>query len=195
MQETPDHYLYDPRDPCPTVGGPSFLPGFQIAANAGPRDQRVSEARPDILVYTSEPLTRPLEVTGPLKMVLYAATSASDTDFVARLCDVYPDGRSFILVEGILRARYRESNTNPSLVEPGRVYKYEINLVATSNLFRAGHRVRVDITSSSFPRFDRNPNTGNPFGQDGPDDLRPAMQTIFHTEQYPSHIVLPVVPR
>jgi len=194
-QEPVDHYLYDPRHPCPTLGGPTFLPGLLIGANAGPRDQRPAEARPDVLVYTSEPLSQPLEVTGPLEVVLYAATSAPDTDFVARLCDVYPDGSSRILAEGILRARFREGTDQPRPVEPGRVYAYKINLVATSNLFQVGHCLRLDIASSSFPRFDRNPNTGNPLGQDGPADLQPALQTILHNSEYPSHIRLSVIPR
>jgi putative CocE/NonD family hydrolase len=195
QQEPYDIYLYDPRQPTPTVGGQTFLPGLLLGANAGPRDQRAVETRPDVLVYTSEPLERPLEVTGPLTVNLYAASSAPDTDFVARLCDVYPDGASRILAEGILRARFREGYDQPRSIEPGRVYEYHINLVATSNLFQPGHRIRLDITSSSFPRFDRNPNTGHPLGQDGPEDLQPALQTIYHNSQYPSHIMLPVIPR
>jgi putative CocE/NonD family hydrolase len=194
-QEPFDVYLYDPRDPAPTVGGPTFLPGLGLGANSGPRDQRAVEARPDLLAYTSAPLEQPVEVTGPLKVVLYAATSAPDTDFVARLCDVHPDGASRILAEGILRARFREGYEKPLPVVPGRAYAYEIDLVATSNLYLPGHRIRVDVTSSSFPRFDRNPNTGHPLGQDGPGDLQPAMQTILHDGDHPSHILLPVVPR
>lgn len=194
-QEPQDVYLYDPHDPTPTIGGPTFLPGFMIGANAGPSDQRPAESRADVLVYTSDPLERPVEVTGPLTVKLFAATSAPDTDFVARLCDVHPDGASRILAEGIIRARYRAGTDQARAIEPGRVYEYEINLVATSNVFKAGHRIRLDVTSSSFPRFDRNTNTGNPLGQDGHDDLRPALQTIFHDDAYPSHILLPVIPR
>jgi putative CocE/NonD family hydrolase len=193
--EPMDVYLYDPRDPNPTIGGPTFLPGLFIGANAGPRDQRPVEVRPDVLVYTSAPLERPVEVTGPLSVALYAATSAPDTDFVARLIDVLPDGAARLLAEGILRARFREGYARPIPIEPNRVYAYEINLVATSNLFQAGHRIRVDVTSSSFPRFDRNPNTGHPLGVDGPDDLRPALQTIFHDGERASRIVLPIVGR
>jgi putative CocE/NonD family hydrolase len=193
--EPVDVYLYDPRDPAPTVGGPTFLPGLFIGANAGPRDQRAVEARPDVLTYTSAPLERSIEVTGPLSVTLYAATSAPDTDFVARLIDVFPDGAARLLAEGIIRARFREGYSQPSPIEPNRVYAYAINLVATSNLFQAGHRIRVDVTSSSFPRFDRNPNTGHPLGVDGLDDLRPALQTIFHDGERASHIVLPVVQR
>jgi putative CocE/NonD family hydrolase len=172
-----------------------LLPRFGVRANSGPRDQRLSEARPDVLVYTSEPLAEPLAVTGPLTCALYAATSAPDTDWVVRLCDVHPDGASRILAEGILRARYRKGTTEAEFIEPGRVYAYEIDLVATSNVSLPGHRIRVDVTSSSFPRFDRNPNTGQPLGQDGPDDLRPAVQTVFHDGDRPSHISLPVIPR
>jgi putative CocE/NonD family hydrolase len=194
-EEPCDVYLYDPRDPCPTVGGPSLLPGAEISVNAGPRDQRSVEARPDVLVYTSAPLEQPLEVTGPLQVILYAATSAPDTDFVARLCDVCPDGTSRLLAEGILRARFREDCERERPITPGQVYEYHINLVATSNLFLPGHCIRVDVTSSSFPRFDANPNTGHAPGQDGLADVRWAVQTVFHTGQYPSYILLPVIPR
>lgn len=194
-EEPPDHYEYDPSDPCPTVGGPSLLPGLRIAANAGPRDQCSVERRPDVLVYSSEPLTQPMEVTGPLSLALYAASSAPDTDFVARLCDVTPDGQSIILQEGILRARFREGTQQPKLITPGQVYEYRINLVATSIVFAPGHRIRVDITSSSFPRFDPNTNTGNPLGVDGPEDLRSAKQAIYHDAKRPSYILLPVIPR
>ena len=193
--EPEDSYLYDPRNPTPTVGGPTFLPGLALGANAGPKDQRWVEARSDVLAYTSDPLEQALEVTGPLTVTLYAATSAPDTDFVARLCDVFPDGASRILAEGILRARFREGYDQPRLLDPGRAYAFKINLVATSNVFQPGHRLRVDITSSSFPRFDRNANTGNPLGQDGPQDLQPAMQRVFHDHQHPSHILLPIIPR
>jgi len=194
-QEAWDAYLYDPRSPAPTVGGPTFLPGLQIGANSGPRDQRPVETRADVLVYTSDPLDQPLEVTGPLTVTLYAATSAPDTDFVARLCDVHPEGASRILAEGILRARFREGYEHPRPIRPSQVYEYQINLVATSNLFQPGHRIRVDVTSSSFPRFDRNPNTGNPLGQDGPGDLQPALQRVFHDSEHPSHILLSIIPR
>lgn len=194
-EEAWDVYLYDPRDPTPTIGGPTFLPGLLLGANAGPKDQSLAEARRDVLVYTSPPLEEPVEVTGPLTVTLYAATSAPDTDFVVRLCDVYPDGASRILAEGILRTRFRDGYDRPRPIEPDQVYEYKINLVATSNLFQIGHRIRVDVTSSSFPRFDRNPNTAGTLGQDGPEDLQPALQTIFHDSERPSHILLPVIAR
>jgi putative CocE/NonD family hydrolase len=193
--EPQDVYLYDPRNPTPTIGGPTFLPGLALGANAGPRDQAPAEVRPDVLVYTSASVEQPVEVTGPLIVFLYAASSAPDTDFVVRLCDVYPDSASRILAEGILRARFREGYDQPRPIVPGEVYEYLINLVATSNLFQVGHRIRLDVTSSSFPRFDRNPNTGKPLGQDRAEDLQPALQTIFHDAEHPSHVLLPVIPR
>ena len=153
------------------------------------------EARSDALVNSSTVLEEHLEVTGPLTVTLHAASSAQDTDFIVRLCDVYPDGASRILAEGVVRARYRDGYNRPSLIQPGEVYAYEIDLVATSNVFRPGHRIRVDVTSSSFPYLDRNPNTGNPLGEDGPEDLQPAVQTVFHDVARPSHLVLPVIPR
>jgi putative CocE/NonD family hydrolase len=194
-EEEPDEYVYDPADPAPTVGGPTSLPAPMLKTNSGPLDQRRVESRPDVLVYTSDPLERPLEVTGLLTMALYAATSARDTDFVVKLTDVDPDGASTILAEGVLRARFREGFDREVFVEPGRTYRYAIDLVATSNVFLPGHRIRVAVTSSSFPRFDRNPNTGNPFGTDGPDGLQAARQTVFHDRERPSCIVLPVIPR
>jgi len=192
--ETPDAYLYDPADPAPTIGGPTSLPARFLRTNSGPLDQRPLEERPDVLVYSSAPLTEPLEVTGPLSLVLHAASSAPDTDFVAKLCDVAPDGFSRILAEGVLRTRFAESRERHRLHEPDRPYEYTIDLVATSNTFLAGHRIRLLVTSSSFPRFDRNTNTGNALGADTSEDLREARQTIFHDGARASHLRLPVVP-
>jgi len=124
-------------------------------------------------------------------VVLYAASDAPDTDFIAKLIDVFPDGRAINVAEGIVRARYRESLSAPKPLEPGRVYAFTIDLVGTSNVFRRGHRIRLDLTSSHFPQFDRNPNTGEPFGTSA--KVRPANQTVYHSRQYPSHIELPVV--
>ena len=189
--EPPDVFLYDPRAPVPTKGGglccnAAVLPG-------GPFDQRSIEARQDVLVYTSPELGEDLEVTGPVTVTLYAATSATDTDFTAKLVDVCPCGCTRSLADGIIRARYRESLSEGKLVEPGGVYAYTIDLVATSNVFKAGHRIRVDVSSSNFPRFDRNPNTGREPWQET--ELRPAAQTVFHTDQHASHVTLPVIPR
>ena len=144
------------------------------------------------MVYTSAPLTEAVEVTGPVKMILYAATSAKDTDFTAKLVDVHPDGKAFNLCDGIIRARWRNSRREPELIEPDKAYRYEIDLWVTSNLFKPGHRIRVEISSSNFPRFDRNPNSGDPFGTDT--ELFSATQTVFHGAERASHILLPVIP-
>ena len=189
--EPPDVFLYDPRSPVPSRGGgtccsPAFTPG-------GAFDQRDIEARSDVLVYTSPVLEHDLEVTGPVTVTLYASSSAPDTDFTAKLVDVTPCGCSWNLTDGIIRARYRESLSEAKLIEPGEVYQYTIDLIATSNVFKAGHRIRVDVSSSNFPRFDRNPNTGGEPSEEK--ELRPAIQTILHNDQYPSHITLPVIPR
>jgi putative CocE/NonD family hydrolase len=136
-----------------------------------------------------------LEITGPLTLSLHAATSAPDTDFIGRLCDVDEDGSSHVLAEGLLRARYREGVEEARLVEPDRVYEYRIDLGATSNVFLSGHRIRLHVTSSSFPRFDRNANTGQPLGADTEGDLSSASQMVFHDTERPSHLSLPVVPR
>jgi len=182
-------YVYDPNNPVPTLGG-GLLP---IALGPGPRDQSPLSQRTDILSFSTAPLERDTEVTGPLQVTLYASSSAPDTDFTAKLIDVHPDGKAYNFADGIIRARYRESFKEPRLIEPGKVYEYTINLVATSNVFKRGHRIRVDISSSNFPRFDRNPNTGHAFGEDA--ELKPATQTIFYTRKYPSHITLPIIPR
>ena len=161
----------------------------------GSYDQRPIERYKDILCYTSERLASPLEVTGPIRIVLWAATTAVDTDWVAKLIDVYPDGQAMNLTEGIIRASYRESLERPTLLERERIYEYSINLRATSNVFLPGHRIRVDISSASFPHWDRNPNTGAPFGTATLSQLQTATQTIFHDAGRPSYIVLPIVPR
>ena len=185
-----DRYDYDPRDPVPTRGGNlAGVPGFA----QGPLEQGEIEARRDVLVYSSQPLEEDLEVTGPLVVTLYAASSARDTDFTAKLVDVYPDGRALNLADGIVRARYRESSREPSLLESGQIYRFQIDLVATSNVFKQGHRVRLEISSSNFPRFDRNLNTGKPLGRDSA--MLTARQRVFHDPEHPSHILLPIIPK
>jgi putative CocE/NonD family hydrolase len=191
--ETEDSYTYDPRMPVATVGGATFLPALHIAANSGPRDQRAVEAREDVLCYTSEPLERPLEAVGPTRAILFVSSSAPDTDFVATLADVSPDGRSLNVTGGIVRARYRSSRTEPSLLTPGRTYELEVDLGGTAYVFRAGHRVRLQITSGSFPRFERNPQTGALAAET--DDLRPAVNRVHHDAARPSRLVLSVVER
>jgi uncharacterized protein len=193
--EGPDEYVYEPRDPAPSLGGPTSLPAKRMRTNSGPLDQRPLAERPDVLAFWSDVLEQPLEVTGPLSVVLHAATDGPDTDFVVKLVDVSPEGEAMILAEGMLRARFRDGFDRERLLEPDSVHAFTIDLAATSNLFLAGHRIGLLVTSSSFPRFDRNTNTGNPLGVDGDDDLRPARQTVFHDAQRPSHIVLPTVPR
>jgi len=185
--ESPDSYIYDPNDPVPTQGGNTLIIPQGVA------DQGPVEDRQDVLVYTSEPLDRDLEITGPIKVHIFASTSAVDTDFTAKLVDVRPDGYAHNLQDGIIRARFRTSGSEPSMLTPGQVYTFTIDLWATSHLVRSGHRLRVEVSSSNFPRFDRNPNTGAPLGQDR--NLEAARQEIHHSPQYPSHIVLPIIPR
>jgi hypothetical protein len=189
-ESKPDEYVYDPNNPVPSLGGNNCC-GTPTAA--GPRDQRPAETRGDMLVYSSEILKEPVEVTGPVKVVLHAASDAPDTDFVAKLVDVFPDGRAISMAEGIVRARYREGAGKPQLITPGKTYEFTIDMVGTSNEFQRGHRIRVDITSSHFPQFDRNPNTGEKFGASA--KMRTAKQMIYHDRARPSHILLPVIPR
>ncbi len=186
-EEPSDRFVYDPNDPVPTCGGNTLI------IPMGVQDQRRAEERQDVLVYTSEPLTTPLEVTGPLTVQLYAATSAPDTDFTAKLVDVRPDGYAQNLADGIMRARYWQSRTRPTLLTPEQVYQFTIDLWATSHVFLLGHRLRVEISSSNFPRFDRNLNTGE--DQATSSRIQTATQTVFHEQRYPSHILLPVIPR
>ena len=156
-----------------------------------PQDQRALDGRRDILVYQTPPLDEPVEVTGPVTAKLWAASSARDTDFVVKLMDVWPDGFVQELSYGIVRARYRESFESPSLIEPDRLYEYTIQVNPTSNLFQRGHRIRVGISSSDFPNFDRNHNAG---GDDYSEStLVTARQTVFHDGQRPSRIILPVI--
>jgi putative CocE/NonD family hydrolase len=184
--EPSDEFVYDPNDPVPTAGGCNL-----VGCPAGPHDQSQVEKRNDVLVFTSETLKSELEVTGPVKVVLYASSTAKDTDFTAKLLDVYPDGRPFNLCDGIVRASRRDSKREPSLIQPGKVYRYEIDLWVTSNAFLAGHKIRVEISSSNFPRFDRNLNTGELFGT-GTKFIK-ATQTIYHDKEHPSHILLPII--
>ena len=189
--EPPDIYAYNPINPVPTVGGglccdPAFM------AN-GAFDQRWVEARDDVLVYSTPPMSEDMEVTGPVTVTLYASSSVPDTDFTAKLVDVEPSGYARNLTDGIIRARYRTPRQPASLIQPGTIYEYTIDLWSTANLFKKGHQIRVEISSSNFPRFDRNTNTGDPIGSDG--YFVPALQTIHHTSQHPSHIKLPIVPR
>jgi putative CocE/NonD family hydrolase len=189
-KEKPDIYLYNPLDPVPTLG---CRGGTQLLrVPAGIQEQSPNERRQDVLCYSTEVLREDIEVTGPLSLHLFAATSAKDTDFVAKLVDVYPDGRAYnVTTDGIIRARYRKSVFQHELVTPGEVNEYIINLEATSQLFRQGHRIRIDIMSSSFPEYDRNMNTGNPIGEDAKGTV--AKQTIYHDSEYSSYIDFPII--
>ena len=183
--EPADTFTYDPADPVPTgaAGGYSRVP----------MDRRSVEQRPDVLVYTSAPLAADLEVTGPLSLTLWIASSAPDTDFTGTLVDVFPDGTARALADGILRTRYRAGKRTPRLLTPGEPTEITIDLGATSNLFRSGHRIRLEVSSSNFPRFDRNPNTGGVFGEDR--EARTARQAVLHDLAHPSRLLLPVVAR
>ena len=189
--EPADVFLYNPADPVPTVGGALCCNPY-FAAN-GAFDQNDIESRADVLVYSTPPLEREVEVTGPVTVTLWAATSATDTDFTAKLVDVCEDGCARNLTDGIIRARYRNSMSHPEPVESGTPVCYTIDLWATSNVFKAGHRIRLEISSSNFPRFDRNTNTGNLIAADS--ELKPALQTVLHSGQHASYVTLPVVPR
>lgn len=188
--EPADTFLYNPHFPVRTTGcaGHSRLLRFAPA----PQEQSPVERRDDVLCYTTPELKEDIEVTGPLELHLFAATSARDTDFTAKLVDVYPDGYAYnVVCDGVIRARYRKSPFKPELVTPGEVNEYIIKLETVSQLFRKGHRIRLDVSSSSFPEYDRNLNTGNPPGEDAQGIT--ARQSIFHESKYSSYIDLPVV--
>ena len=189
-ESLPDKFVYDPASPVPTLGGPVCCTGTPDAP-AGAFDQREIETRSDVLVYTTDTLTQGLEVTGNLSLKLHVSSSAKDTDFTAKLIDVFPDGRALNIQEGIQRARYREGLDKKILMEPGEVYELTIDMQATAHFFGPGHRLRLEVSSSNFPRFDRNLNTGGDNEQES--SFVAANQTIFHDSRYPSHLVLPVI--
>jgi putative CocE/NonD family hydrolase len=188
--EAADHFVYDPGNPVPTVGGPLCCDATHLAP--GPRDQRTVEARPDVLIYSTPAFAADTEVTGPVSAELYVKSSALDTDFTAKLVDIGPDGFAQNLTEGIIRARYRDSQEKPTLMVPGQVYKIAVDLWSTSNVFRSGHSLRLEISSSNFPRFDRNLNTGEA-AQIGQKYVS-ATNTILHDREHPSSLVVPIVP-
>jgi putative CocE/NonD family hydrolase len=206
----PSRYVFDPRDPVPTVGGNTQNPMLPQLIQGGAFDQRGREdlwvcrdtlplaARGDVLCFRSAPLERDVEVTGPITVKLWVASSAPDTDFTAKLVDEhppgedYPEGFAMNVADGILRLRYRNGFERGEPLVPGEVYAVTIEPQATSNLFRAGHRIRLDVSSSNFPHFDVNPNTGGPLGRER--DWQLARQSVFHDAARPSHVVLPVIP-
>ena len=195
-KEAADQYVYDPGNPAPTVGGPLCCDSEHLAP--GPRDQRSVEARDDVLVYSTPPMSEDTEVTGPVTLELYAKSSAVDTDFTAKLVDVWPDGFAQNLTEGILRARYRDSRETATLLNPGQVYKLALDVWATSNVFKKGHVLRLEVSSSNFPRFDRNLNTGAGRymkSSDGKSEtFVSATNAVLHDAEHPSVLILPIVP-
>ncbi len=186
--ESNDSFIYNPEDPVPTLGGNIAMHPPRV----GPYNQRAIELRSDVLVYTTQPLEEDLEVTGPIVVRLFAATDRTDTDFTAKLVDVHPDGYAQILLEGIIRGRYWKTFGEQNLLVPGQIYDFYIDLWSTSNAFLKGHRIRLEISSSNFPKYNRNPNTGGKFGED--DELLIANQTVSHNSEHPSHLLLPVIP-
>jgi putative CocE/NonD family hydrolase len=189
--ETPDHFVYNPAEPVPTRGGGLCCDNDRLASGAF--DQRPNEARGDVLVFTTPAFNQDFEVTGPVSLELYASSSAVDTDFTGKLVDVWPNGFAQNLTDGILRARYRNSPEKPEFMNPGEIYKFTIDLWATSNVFKAGHKLRLEVSSSNFPRFDRNLNTGEPAAN--ATRLVKATNTIYHDREHPSALILPVIPR
>jgi putative CocE/NonD family hydrolase len=186
--ERKDEFDYDPMNPVPTIGGrlccgPALPPG--------PADQRPNESRADVLVFSTLPLDKDVEATGFVTVELYASTSAIDTDFTALLVDVDPNGYARFLTDGIVRARYRNGTAKATEVVPGQVYKYTIDLWATGNVFKAGHRIRLYVSSSNFPRFNRNLNLGEPIANSS--HAKVAHQSIYQGGKYPSALVLPIV--
>jgi len=181
-------YNYDPRDPVPTLGGNIMEPSLR-----GPYDQAPLDGRKDVLRFVTEAVTQPTEITGPISAELYAETDVTDTDFMAKLIVVKPDGTAINLVDGVIRARFREGFEEEKLIEPGVVYKYSIDMWATSYMLSPGDKLRVDITSSNFPRLARNLNTGAEFARTS--EMKVARQTIQMNKLQASHIVLPVILR
>ena len=188
--QPPDVYTYNPAFPAPSLGGHSCC-GAQSGPQ-GPYDQTPAEQRSDVLVYTSSPLEHDTEMTGPVTVHLWAESTSPDTDFTAKLTAVQPDGRVINLNDGILRTPFRDSLSDPTPTTPGRPYEYQIHIWPTSYEFRAGELIRLEISSSDYPQFAPNPNTGAPFGTDT--NINTATQTILHDGQHPSSVTLPLIP-
>jgi uncharacterized protein len=187
-----DTYLNDPRRPVPTAGGACLpmTPGF-----GGPVDQRTVAAREDVLCFAGPVLEEAVEVTGPVSLTLFVSSSAVDTDFTAKLVDVFPDGTAINLCDGILRARYRNGLATEELMNPGTIYEITVDLTGTSNVFLPGHHIRVDVSSSNFPRYDRNTNTGGIIARESAEQIIPAVNHIHHGPSHPSRLVLPIIDR
>ncbi|MCH8229171.1 MAG: CocE/NonD family hydrolase, partial [Chloroflexi bacterium] len=190
--ESADTFTYDPADPVPSWGAQ-----YQSLDLCGPRDRTAIEQRADVLTFTSAVLIEAVEVTGPISATIWASSDAVDTDFTAALIDVEPassdsEEKAIILCEGIVRARFRNGTDNPEMMTPGDIYEFGIDMWDTSNLFKEGHRIRVEISSSNFPRYNRNLNSGNPIATDT--EITVANQTVYHDAEHPSHVTLPVIP-
>jgi predicted acyl esterase len=183
--DTKQSYKYDPADPVPTRGGQNLL------IDKGPMDQRPVESRPDVLLFTSAPLDAPVEVTGRIKATLFVSSDCPDTDFTVKLCDVYPDGRSLLVTDGVRRASLSKSFDKHELLVPGQTYEIEVDLWSTSLVFNKGHRIRVAVSSSNSPRFEPNPNTGDPHPVAG--KTRVATNTLYLSQAHSSAITLPIV--
>lgn len=188
--QQPDHYVYDPLDPVPSLGGHSCC-GASTGPQ-GPLDQYAAEERSDVLTYTTDPMAADTEITGPMEVKLWAASTAPDTDFTAKVVAVAPDGSTMNLNNGIIRASFRDSLEHPSLIVPGQPYQYTIHVWPTSYLAKAGYRIRLEVSSSDFPQYAPNPNTGEPLGRSTA--TQPATQTILHDPEHPSAVTLPIVP-
>jgi uncharacterized protein len=188
--EAPDQYVYDPANPVPTIGGPLCCDAGHL--KPGPRDQRPVETRDDVLVYSTPPFVEDTEVTGPVRVDLYVKSSSPDTDFTAKLVDVSPDGFARNLTDGIIRARYRDSRDKAELMKPGQVYQVAIDLWSTSNVFLKGHSLRLEVSSSNFPRCSRNLNTAEQ--PESGQRFVPATNVVFHDKNHPSALSLPIVP-
>ena len=191
-KEAPDQFVYNPLDPVPSIGGANLMP---FASTIGPRDQRQVETREDVLVFTTPVLTQHVEVTGPVIAQLYVSSSAPDTDITCKLVDVHPDGRAMLLTDGILRLRYRHSFTEPTLLQPDEIVPVAIDLWGISNVFLAGHRIRVEVSSSCFPKFARNSNTGGNVAMESREQYQVAVNRIYHDADHPSHLLLPLIER
>ena len=190
--EPADKFRYDPRNPVPTVGGHGCCD--YTFASIGPLDQRVTEQRPDVLVYSTDVLAEDTEVTGIVEAQLVFSTDVTDTDFFITLSDVSPDGKSIVVADGEAKTRFRESTEHPTLLSPNKEYPISVKLWGTSNVFKKGHRIRVRVTSSNFPRFARNLNSGKPQGEETESDIHVATTTIAHTTGHASAVILPIVP-
>lgn len=189
----PSRFTFDPHDPVPTLGGANLMPTGEAAGMCGSVDQRPLDARTDVLRFVGDALAEPVTVIGPVRLTLHAATSAADTDWTAKLVDVHPDGTALNVVDGVLRARHRDP-AHPTLLPAGEVHELVVELGAVGHRFRAGHRIRLDVSSSNFPRFDRNPGTGAPGGTTPASAFVVAHQQVRHDAAHPSRLTLPVVP-